>query len=100
VKYGAVVVDPRPYAVGVIKKVYEEYGTGPVLPSLGYTPEQKRDLEETIRRVDADVVLLATPAKIERVVKIDKPTARVSWRLKVLEGPSVKELVNTFLERL
>jgi len=100
VKYGAVVVDPRPYAVGVIKKVYEEYGTGPVLPSLGYTPEQKRDLEETIRRVDADVVLLATPAKIERVVKIDKPTARVSWRLKVLEGPSVKELINTFLERL
>lgn len=100
VKYGAVVVDPRPYAVGVIKKVYEEYGTGPVLPSLGYTPEQKRDLEETIRRVDADVVLLATPAKIERVVKIDKPTARVSWRLKVLEGPSVKELVDTFLERL
>jgi predicted GTPase len=33
-------------------------------------------------------------------VKIDKPTARVSWRLKVLEGPSVKELINTFLERL
>lgn len=98
VKYGAVVVDPRPYAVGVIKKVYEEYGTGPVLPSLGYTEEQKRDLEETIRRADADLVLLATPAKIERVVKIDKPIARVYWRLKVLEGPTVKELVDLFLE--
>jgi predicted GTPase len=100
VKYGAEVVDPRPHAVGVIKKVYEEYGTGPVLPSLGYTPEQKRDLEETIRRVEADVVLIATPAKIEKVVKIDKPIARVSWRLKVLEGPSVKELVDAFLQRL
>jgi predicted GTPase len=100
VKYGAEVVDPRPYAVGTIKNVYEEYGTGPVLPSLGYTPEQKKDLEETIRRVEADVVLIATPAKIEKVVKIDKPTARVSWRLKVLEGPSVKELVDAFLKRL
>lgn len=98
VKYGAIVVDPRPYAVGVIKKVYEVYGTGPVLPSLGYTEEQKRDLEETIRRADADLVLLATPAKIERVVKIDKPIARVSWRLKVVEGPTVKELVDRFLE--
>ncbi|MEM1598240.1 MAG: cyclic 2,3-diphosphoglycerate synthase [Pyrobaculum sp.] len=99
-KYGAVVVDPRPYAVGVIKKVYEEYGTGPVLPSLGYTPEQKRDLEETIRRIDADLVLVASPAKIERAIRIDKPVARVGWRLKVLEGPSIKELVDAFLERV
>jgi predicted GTPase len=99
VKHGAEVVDPRPHAVGVIKKVYEEYGTGPVLPSLGYTPEQKRDLEETIRRIEADVVLIATPAKIEKIIKIDKPIARVSWRLKVLEGPSIKELVDAFLQR-
>ncbi len=99
VKYGAVVVDPRPYAVGVIKRVYEEYSTGPVLPSLGYTPEQRRDLEETIKRADADVVLLGTPAKIERVIKIDKPIARVSWRLKILEGPTIKDLVDEFLER-
>jgi len=100
VKYGANVIDPRPYAVGVIKKVYEEYKTGPVLPSLGYTPEQKKDLEETIKRVDADLVLLATPARIERVVKIDKPIARVGWRLKVLEGPTIKELMDVFLERI
>jgi predicted GTPase len=99
VKYGAEVVDPRPYAVGVVKKIYESYSTGPVLPSLGYTPEQRRDLEETIRRVPADVVLLATPARVERVVKIDKPTARVYWKLKVVEGPTVKELVDVFLER-
>ncbi|WP_148682797.1 cyclic 2,3-diphosphoglycerate synthase [Pyrobaculum ferrireducens] len=99
VKYGAEVVDPRPYAVGVVKKIYESYSTGPVLPSLGYTPEQRRDLEETIRRVPADVVLLATPARVERVVKIDKPTARVYWSLKVVEGPTVKELVDVFLER-
>lgn len=99
VKHGAEVVDPRPFAVGVIRRMYENYGIGPVLPSLGYTPEQRRDLEETIRRADADLVLLATPARIERVIKIDKPVARVGWRLKVLEGPTVRDLVDAFLER-
>ncbi|MFN3804228.1 MAG: GTPase [Pyrobaculum sp.] len=98
VKHGAVVVDPRPHAVGIMREIYREYGTGPVLPSLGYTPEQRRDLEETIRNIDADVVLLATPAKIEKVVKIDKPIARVRWRLKVVEGPTIKELIDLFLE--
>ncbi len=100
VKHGAVVVDPRPHAVGIVKRVYEEYNVGPVLPSLGYTPDQRRDLEETIKRVEADLVLLATPARIERVVKIDKPTVRVFWRLKVLEGPTVRDIVNLFLERI
>lgn len=99
-KFGAVVVDPRPYAVGILRDLYKTYNTGPVLPSLGYTPEQRRDLEETIKRVDADVVLLATPAKIERVIKIDKPTVRVGWRLKVVEGPTVPELIDLFLEEI
>ncbi|ABL87698.1 conserved hypothetical protein [Pyrobaculum islandicum DSM 4184] len=100
VKYGAEVVDPRPYAVGTIKKIYEEYNIGPVLPSLGYTLEQRRDLEAVIKHIDVDIVLVATPAKIERVISINKPIARVSWRLKIVEGPTVKDLVNAFLERL
>ncbi|MEM0370734.1 MAG: cyclic 2,3-diphosphoglycerate synthase [Pyrobaculum sp.] len=100
VKSGAVVVDPRPHAVGVVKEVYQRYEIGPVLPSLGYTDEQKRDLEETIRRVDVDYVVVATPARIEDVIKIDKPVVRVSWSLKIVEGPTVKELVDRFLERL
>lgn len=100
VKYGAVVVDPRPHAVGVVKEIYDRYQIGPVLPSLGYTPEQKRDLEETIRRIDADCVLVATPARLERVVKIDKPVVRVGWRLKIVEGPTVREIVDRIVERL
>ncbi|WP_069806879.1 cyclic 2,3-diphosphoglycerate synthase [Vulcanisaeta thermophila] len=100
-KYNAEVVDPRPYAVGVIKETYAKYQhMGPVLPSLGYTPEQVRDLEETIRRVPVDVVVMGTPARIEDVVRIDKPIVRVRWRLKVLEGPTVPQLIDEFLERV
>ena len=100
-KYNAEVVDPRPYAVGVIREIYAKYShMGPVLPSLGYTPEQIRDLEETIRRTPADVVIMGTPARIEEVVKIDKPIVRAKWRLKVLEGPSISQLIDEFLERV
>lgn len=100
-KYGAQVVDPRPYAVGAIKELYAKYShIGPVLPSLGYTEEQKRDLEETIARADVDVVIIGTPARIEDVIRIAKPVARVKWELKILEGPSVKEIVDAFFERI
>ncbi len=100
-KYGATIVDPRPYAVGVIRRMYEEYKhMGPVVPSTGYTREQLRDLEETLRRVPADVVVLATPARIERFIDVGKPVVRVSYRLRVVEGPSPREIVDAFLERV
>ncbi|MGC8973160.1 MAG: cyclic 2,3-diphosphoglycerate synthase [Thermoproteus sp.] len=100
-KYGAEVVDPRPFAVGSIKELYAKYGhMGPVLPSLGYTDEQKRDLEETIARADVDVVVIGTPARIEEVIKIAKPIVRVKWDLKILEGPSIKEIIDMFLEKV
>ncbi len=98
-KYGAEIVDPKPYAVGIIKQMFEEYKhMGPVLPSTGYAPEQLRDLEETLRRIDCDVVVLGTPADLTKLIKIDKPVARVTFELKVLEGPTIKDLVEEFLE--
>jgi predicted GTPase len=99
-KYGAEVVDPKKYAVGVIKKIYEDYPhIGSVVPSLGYTEKQLKDLETTINNIDADVVILATPAKIEKLIKINKPIVRVSWELTLIEGPSIKDLVDEFLSR-
>jgi len=100
-KYGARIVDPRPFAVGSIRELYAKYGhMGPVLPSLGYTDRQKRDLEETIARADVDVVIIGTPARIEEVIKITKPVVRVKWDLKILDGPSIKEIVDMFLEKI
>lgn len=99
-KYGAEIVDPKPYAVGVIKKMFEEYKhMGPVVPSTGYTKSQLRDLEETLKRIPADTIIIATTARIEEMIKLDKPFARVSYELKILEGPTVKELVDRLLER-
>jgi len=100
IKYGAEVVDPRPYATGFFKKIYEEYKhMGPVLPSTGYTIEQLRELEETVNNIPADVVVLGTPSDLTKLIKINKPVVRVSFRVKIIEGPSFEEIVDEFLER-
>ncbi|RLG86797.1 MAG: GTPase [Thermoprotei archaeon] len=95
------IVDPRPYAKGIIKKMYEEYPhMGPVIPSTGYTLEQLRDLENTLNAVDADVIILGTPADITRLINVNKPVIHVKYELKVLEGPSIAELIEEFLEKV
>jgi len=98
-KYGAEVVDPRLFAVGFFKKIYQEYPhIGPVLPSTGYTPEQLRDLEETIVRARVDAIILGTPSDITRLVRTNLPVARVTYRIRVLEGPTIREYIDMFLE--
>jgi predicted GTPase len=99
-KYSAEVVDPRPYASPFFKKVYEEYPhMGPVLPSTGYTPEQLAELEKTVNSIPADVVVLATPSDLTRLIRINKPVVRVYYKLRVIEGPTVRDYVEMFLER-
>ena len=100
-KYDAgVVVDPRPYARGIIAEAYRRYQhMDRVVPSIGYTEDQRRDLEETLKAVDADVILSATPIDLSRLINVDKPIVRVYYRVKIVEGPSITDLIDEFLER-
>lgn len=84
VERGALVIDPRVCAVGEVKRVYEEYPhIGPVLPSLGYTPQQRLDLRETIVRCDPEVIVNSTPIDVARLLGVEKPQAFVRYELKV-----------------
>jgi predicted GTPase len=99
-RYGAEIVDPRLSATAFFKKIYEEYPhMGPVLPSTGYTPEQLAELEKTVNNTPADVVVLATPSDITRLIKINKPVVRVYYKLRVIEGPTIRDYIEMFLER-
>jgi predicted GTPase len=90
----AEIVDPRPFAVGSIARVYEEWPhMGPVLPAMGYGRAQMEELRETIARSDADLVLIGTPIDLRRVIEFDKPALRVSYRLQELGEPSLRELL-------
>ena len=100
-KYGALeIVDPRPYAVGIIAESYRKYPhMKEVVPSYGYNPQQLRDLEETLNKIKADTVILGTPSDISRLIKINKKIVRVSFRVKIVDGPKIEDLVEEFLKR-
>ena len=67
--HGAKLVDPRPYAVGSIRETFEKFPhIGKLLPAMGYSETQRHELEETIKRVPCDVVLVATPIDLSRVI--------------------------------
>ncbi len=89
---GAVAVDPRPYAVGSIATTFAKYPhMGPVLPAMGYGAEQVRELEETIERTPAEVVVIGTPIDLRRVVKLSKPAVRVRYDLQERGRPTLAE---------
>ena len=99
-KYGAAdLVDPRPYAVGSIKQAYEKYPQlETVLPALGYSDRQLRELEETLNAIEADAVVVATPIDLGRVLTLNKPYVRVRYELQEIGTPTLEELVTGFLK--
>lgn len=90
----AALVDPRPWAAGTIKDVYERYPhIGTLLPAMGYSDEQRRDLAATINASDADVVLIATPIDLRKICDIDKPAVRASYELEEISTPTLAEIL-------
>jgi predicted GTPase len=95
----AEIVDPRPYAVGSIRDTYAAYpATGPVLPAMGYSEEQVRELAETIRSTPADLVVIGTPVDLAALVPLDKPSVRVRYELEEVGEPSLTNVLERFLE--
>jgi predicted GTPase len=83
----AEIVDPRPWAVGEIARTFEAYpDIGPLLPAMGYGADQVRDLQATVNAVDCDLVLVATPIDLTRLITIDKPHMRITYHLEPLDG--------------
>jgi predicted GTPase len=83
----AALVDPRPWAVGEIAETFAKYPEiGPLLPAMGYGEAQMQDLEATIRAVDCDLVLVATPIDLTRLIDIDKPHMRIRYYLAAADG--------------
>ena len=88
-------VNPRPFAVGSLQEVYKKYPhIGDVLPAMGYSEGQLRDLEETIRRSAPDVVVIATPTDLGRKIKIDQPAVRVAYDFDIDLSPLIEWLMD------
>ncbi len=94
----AAIVDPRPHAVGRIAELYRRYPhVGAALPAVGYSPEEVRDLEATIRATECDTVVVATPADLGHVLRLDRPTTRVRYAIADHGAPTLADMIREFL---
>jgi predicted GTPase len=95
----AEIVDPRPWAVGEIAETFRQYPeTGALLPAMGYGDRQVRDLEATVNAVDCDLVLVATPIDLTRLIDIGKPHMRIRYFMPAGDG-EIRKAVEHALNR-
>lgn len=99
-KYGAAeLVDPRPFVVGKLAETFEIYpNIGVLLPAMGYSAQQLKDLETTINNTVCDSVVIGTPIDLNRIVKINKPNTRVYYDLQEIGFPTLGEILNDFVK--
>jgi len=94
---GAEIVDPRPFAVGSIKKIFDDYPhIKNVLPAMGYSGAQKKELEDTINKVECDIVVVGTPINLANIIKISKPIVRVVYELQEIGKPDLETVLKKF----
>lgn len=98
-KYGALeIIDPRGFTSGKIRETYETYpNIGSVLPAVGYGEQQIKDLEATINNVSCDLVIIATPVDLTRIISINKPMLKVGYELQEIGKPDLTDLVKKHL---
>jgi predicted GTPase len=101
-KFGArEIVDPRAFAVGSLAETFRTYpAIGALLPAMGYSDQQVRDLEATIDRVPCDVVVVGTPIDLGRLITIRKPVVRVRYELQEIGQPDLAQVIAEFLGRV
>jgi predicted GTPase len=88
----AEIVDPRAFVTGTIADVFAKYDVGPVLPAMGYSPDQLQELQQAVADTPCDAVVIGTPMDLRHVISFDKPAVRVTYELEEIERPGVPTL--------
>jgi predicted GTPase len=57
------------------------------------------DLEATINRTPCDLVVIGTPIDIRRILKLGKPSVRVTYELQEIGSPTLQDVLEEFLRR-
>ena len=87
-------IDPRPFAVGEIKATFAKYpNVGVLLPAMGYSEQQLKDLEQTINSSGAEVVVIGTPIDLRRIVNIKIPAVRIRYDLQEIGHPTLADIL-------
>lgn len=93
------IIDPRPYAVGSIVKIFEKYPhLSNVLPAMGYGKKQIKELEQTINNANVDLVIGGTPIDITRVLKSSKPIVRIRYDVGEETEKDLEKVADNFIK--
>ena len=95
------ILDPRAHAVGTIADTFRKYpDIGTLLPAMGYGDRQVKDLEATVNATPADLVLIATPIDLRRLIDIRVPALRVTYELQEIGKPTLADEIDSFLAQV
>jgi predicted GTPase len=99
-RFGAAqLLDPRPHATGTIAETFARYPhLTRVLPALGYSADQRRELADTIRATAPDLVVDGSPAHLEQLLDLDVPVVNVTYEFAQAAGPPLEDIVDRFVE--
>jgi predicted GTPase len=93
---GGIIIDPRDKAVGSIRKAYKRFPKlGRVIPALGYSASQLKELERSINGVACDAVVLGTPSDLTKMMRIRRPVARVQFEASEVGGHRLEALIQS-----
>ncbi len=97
-KYGCEdLVDPREWAIGEMIETFDNYPEiGILLPAMGYSAQQIKDMETTINNVECDAVVIATPIDLRRLINIKKPACQVQYELQEIGRPTIADVLKSF----
>jgi predicted GTPase len=99
-RFSAEIIDPRPFAAGSLLDTYRDYPhLKRVVPAMGYSEAQLRDLRKTLEAVPCDIVLSASPVDLAAILSLSRPVVRVSYEFREEEGESVKKSVREYLSQ-
>ncbi|MGC8710173.1 MAG: cyclic 2,3-diphosphoglycerate synthase [Candidatus Micrarchaeia archaeon] len=97
--YGArEIIDARRYAIGTIKKTYEKYNIERILPAIGYSKMQVKELTEVINNAKCDIVISGTPTDLRKIVKVNKPIVQVTYELAPI-GKEFDGIIRDFVKK-
>jgi predicted GTPase len=65
---------------------------------MGYGDQQIRELEETIDKTPADVVVEGTPIDLRRILSVSKPMVKVRYELEEIEPGVIADQVRAALD--
>jgi len=99
-KYGARIIPAEAHATGSIKELYKRFPhLKNILPAMGYSPKQIKELEQTINRADCEIVIDGSPVNLSRILKIDKPIVNVRYYLEEIGKPNMETVLSDFLKK-